>query len=209
MMNTRCSIEKLISAAAPYAAGYVSSPPTTKAAYLVAFGTHDEIVPYQDKWDYTTNTNIPSCQCSKINTAGCTGLNYIMLQGEQLAGSIATLRGYTGDIWGDAPTPSFQLDLINEDVNKCNKVLNECFSILESPNPWNAGISCDNLPIMETDVINYPISEDSNAGPVTLWRMNIHNHDYPNKRRPNGPTEFFIQLRKFFNDNRGRQRYTG
>ena len=210
MMNTRCSIEKLISAAAPYAAGRVQSPPTTKAAYLITHGTHDEIVPYQDKWNPVTNTNVPSCECTKIAVNGCTNNNYVLLEGEQLAGGIATWRGYTGDIWNETPSPSYQLDLINEDVNKCNRVLSECISIVESPNPWNAGLSCDNIPTMETDVIQYPISSDSDAGPVTLWRINQHNHDYPDKRRsPWGATEYFMQLRKFFYDNRGRRVYPG
>lgn len=211
MMNTRCSIEKLISAAAPYGAGAVTRTPTTKAAYLVVHGTHDEIVPYERKWDYTTGTTIPSCQCVKLTTTGCTGENYYLLESEALAGSIAKLRGYTGEIFGTAPAPSFYLDLVEENLSRCNSIVDECISILETPNPWNEGFSCDSLGVMETDVINYPISNNANAGPVTLWRINLNNHDYPNRRRSNswGPSEFFMQLRKFFNENRGRQIYQG
>ena len=108
LMNTRCSIEKLISAAAPYAGGLVQSPPTTKAAYLI---THDTTLPYEDKWDPITNKNVPSCEC--LSHTCCTNRPYTLLEGEQLVGGIATWRGYTGDIWNGAPSPSSQLDLIN------------------------------------------------------------------------------------------------
>ena len=211
MMNTRCSIEKLISAAAPYGAGVVINPPTTKAAYLITHGTHDDVVPYQRTWNYDSGYDIPSCACQESFAADrCTGQTYYLLETEVLAGSIAKMRGYNGDIFGAIPAPTSTLDLITEDEPRCNTIMNSCISFLESPNPWNAGFSCDNVGVMETDVIEFPVSSESNAGPVTLWRINLNNHDYPNKRRQGyGPTEFFMQLRKFFNDNRGRRKYPG
>lgn len=210
MMSTGCSIESLISAASSYGSGNVLAPPTTKAAYLLAHGTHDDIVSYDNVWDATTGTAVPSCECVLFPGQSCFNKNYLQLQGERLASSIAALRGYTGDIWGASPTPSYRMNLINEDITKCNEILDKCFSPIESPNPFNAGYSCDSLDAFETEVIEYSIPNSSDAGPVTVWRMNLHNHDYPNKRRsPYGQTEFFFQLKKFFNNNRGRQTYPG
>merc|ERR1712012_527814 len=40
---------------------------------------------------------------------------------------------------------------------------------------------------------------------------NLQSHDYPDKKRTSvwGTTEFFFELRKYFNDNRGRASYLG
>mmetsp|Transcript_18961 Transcript_18961/g.28092 ORF Transcript_18961/g.28092 Transcript_18961/m.28092 type:complete len:1368 (+) Transcript_18961:371-4474(+) len=211
MMSTGCSIESLISAASSYGSGNVVAPPTTKAAYLLAHGTHDDIVAYDNVWDATTGTAVPSCECTLFPGQSCFNQSYLQLQGERLAGAIAALRGYIGDIWGSSPAPSYRMNLINDDTANCNAIINKCFSPIESPNPFNTGFSCDSVDASETEVIEYPIPNNSDSGPVTVWRINLHNHDYPNKRRSSGygPTEFFFQLKKFFNNNRGRQTYPG
>ena len=49
LMFASCRVERLVSAAAPYA-GLVNAPPTTKAAFLVIHGTHDDVVPYREDW---------------------------------------------------------------------------------------------------------------------------------------------------------------
>lgn len=210
-MNSGCSIESLISVAAPYGSGNIPSPPTTLATYLIAMPTHDNIVPYEMFWDSSTSRSYPSCECT-LDGNSCTNVEYFHLHGERLAGAIAKLRGYSGDIWGNAPAPSGHLNLINKDQAKCNEILDWCYSIRTwpDPNPYNEGWSCDNLVSDETDVIDYEVTS---GGKVQLWRMNYHNHDYPNKRRSQaigtGPTEFFMQLRIFFNNNRGRDKYPG
>ena len=208
MMNTHCSIESLISAASTYGSGFVEAPPTTKAAYLITHGTHDNIVPYDMLW--TESGTKPSCECVPVSQIDppttCTNTNYLTLFGERLAGAIATLRGYTGDVWGPSLTRTSQMDLMERNVGYCNNILNACAE--QRPNP--PSYSCDTLEEMETDVIEYPIPSNSDFGPVVVWRINQHNHDYPNKRRGAwGPTEFFLQLRIFFNNNRGRATYLG
>ena len=210
MMSTACKIEPLISVASSYGSGNVFSPPTTKAAYLLVHGTHDNIVAYDTIWNPVTKLAVPSCECTELSTTSCFKNAFLFLMGERLAKSIAILRGYTGDIWGPSPEPSKQFDFIVKNDAKCNTILNGCISPIADPNPFNEGYSCDNNEDMETDVIEYPVSSDSNAGPVTVWRINMHNHDYPDRRRSRyGPTEFFFELKKFFNDNRGRQTYPG
>jgi len=218
MMNTGCSIESLISAASSYGSGMTEAPPTTKAAYLIAQGTHDDWVSYDLKKEAPDGITIPSCECTN---SGCNGLiyyrmDYFFLQGPRLAGAIARLRGYTGDIWGSLPNPSEHLDLINDNPSRCADRKNACISLHETPNPFNADYDCDDIAFsgsLETDVIEYPIPASSDAGPVTFMKINLHNHDYPDVRRDGdgwwGPTEFFFQLKKFFYENRGRQSYSG
>lgn len=208
MMNTGCSIESLISAVAVYGAGNVENPPTTKASYLIAHGTHDNIVPYEFMWDHSSNTSYPSCECTVVFDT-CTNLPYIQLQGERLGGAIASLRGYTGDIWNSDLSPVGQMDLNYCCQRRCDNNVKDCNSVLAQPNPFNEDYSCED-PSFNTDVIEFPVED---GGPVVIWRMNLYDHDYPNKRLWQeigiGPTNFFLQMRTFFNSNRGRYVYSG
>ncbi len=99
------------------------------------------------------------------------------------------------------------MNLMNRDLTSCNNILNACVD--QRPNPPT--YSCNDLEEMETDVIEYPIPSNSDFGPVEVWRINMHNHDYPNKRRNAswGPSELFFQLKIFFNNNKGRATYLG
>jgi len=96
------------------------------------------------------------------------------------------------------------LNLVDIDAGKCQQNIDNCISPGAPNNPFNDDYSCSNLPEEETDVYELPTNDDS--GPVVLWKINFHNHDYPNRRRSSwGPTEFFFQLKKFFYANRGRR----
>ena len=104
------------------------------------------------------------------------------------------MRGYTGDVWGPPPATTSQMDLIDRDVEECHTIVDACVD--QRPNPPT--YSCDNLEEMETDVIEYPIPSSSDAGAVTVWRINMQGHNYPNKRHGNpqyawdaSQTEFF------------------
>jgi hypothetical protein len=208
MMDTSCPIERLVSGAAPYAGGFVSSPPTTKAAFLIAHGTHDNVVQYGEGWS-ESGTAVPTCG---INDPGFfNGFQefqdtWIDLFGESIVAGVARYRGYEGEIFGPPPAPSGSIDLIDETTRRngktCEAVLADCVDQYGRPSPFNAGFSCASLPDAETDVIDYPVNPGSK--PVRLLRINIHNHDYPNRRRSRGgPSEFFFTIRKFFNDYRG------
>ena len=95
------------------------------------------------------------------------------------------------------------MNLVDIDSGKCQENINACISPLAYPNPFNDNYSCSDLQEEETDVFELPTDDDS--GPVVLWRIKYHNHDYPNRRRSSwGPTEFFYQLKIFFYANRGR-----
>lgn len=62
LMDTSCPIEGLVTAAAPYAGGNFNGvPPTTKAAFLIAHGTHDNIVQYGEGWNDETGLKVPTC----------------------------------------------------------------------------------------------------------------------------------------------------
>ncbi len=202
LMMASCRVERLISAAAPYA-GLINAAPTTKAAFLVIHGTHDNVVPYREDWIGTGEfKSRPSCECDPNFGSSCFYDNYIDLKGPTLAASIAIVRGYSGDVFQNYPEKSGTLDLVVNDVSRCQETINKCTNPFETPNPWNAGWDCNNWATAETDVIEFPTTEDS--GPVVLWSINMHNHDYPNMRRSSGgPTEVFFQLRSFFNANRG------
>eukprot|EP00555_Chaetoceros_dichaeta_P001754 CAMPEP_0198276148 /NCGR_PEP_ID=MMETSP1447-20131203/65154_1 /TAXON_ID=420782 /ORGANISM="Chaetoceros dichaeta, Strain CCMP1751" /LENGTH=1050 /DNA_ID=CAMNT_0043971071 /DNA_START=60 /DNA_END=3213 /DNA_ORIENTATION=- len=207
LMLTGCPVERLVSAASPYGGGWLMSPPTTKAAYLLAHGTHDNIVPYQFLWDPSRGFATPSCECNGALPVGsvdtCSNHPFsVPLQAERMAAAMATLRGgYDGGVWGEMPEPVSTLDLIND--NDCELVKDSCISVVASPpNPWNEDVDCSTLGTNETDVIEYPINDD--GGPIKVLRMNIHNHDYPNKRRGTyGAAEYFFYMKKFFNENRG------
>jgi hypothetical protein len=111
----------------------------------------------------------------------------------------------TGDTWGEDidELPVSRLNLVDFDGGRCQANVAACVNPYTDPNPFNADFPCDSLQEEETDVFELPTSDDS--GPVVLWRINYHNHDYPNKRRTTyGPTEFFFELKKFFYSNRGR-----
>ena len=74
-----------------------TSPPTTKAAYLVAHGTHDTIVTYKEDWINGVAT--PSCECKDLprGQSSCfNDNNHINMNGPVLAAGIAQHRGYTG-----------------------------------------------------------------------------------------------------------------
>lgn len=228
MMNTGCAIESYISAGSSYGSGNVPFPPTSKAAYLIAHGTHDRVVPYDAVWD-GTGQQVRSCDCTApgfTTEGGCIGTGtdpYLHLYGERLAGAIAQLRGWTGEYWGNGEAfgeslPSISsllpvvasLDLITEDASRCDEVYNDCVVVSAGTlSPFNEHFDCGKLGTDETDVIDFPIPAESDAGPVQVWKINIQNHDYPNKRRGNwlAGTEFFFELRKFFYRNIGRQTY--
>eukprot|EP00592_Proboscia_alata_P016555 CAMPEP_0194396696 /NCGR_PEP_ID=MMETSP0174-20130528/125135_1 /TAXON_ID=216777 /ORGANISM="Proboscia alata, Strain PI-D3" /LENGTH=998 /DNA_ID=CAMNT_0039192795 /DNA_START=386 /DNA_END=3382 /DNA_ORIENTATION=- len=206
LMNTECVVEQLVAGVATYGSGNVLDPPTTKAAYLIVMSTHDNIVAYKYAW--VNDKAYPSCDCNTNlgDQGGCLqGLEYYTLQGEELATSIANLRGFSGNLFDAHPTPSYTLNLIKKSNSVCQNVVNSCIS----PYVVDTGYTCANLPVDETQVIEYGITDNS-AGPVVLWKIMLHNHDYPNKRRVSfGPTEFFFQLKLFFNANRGIKTFSG
>eukprot|EP00316_Scyphosphaera_apsteinii_P000399 CAMPEP_0119343572 /NCGR_PEP_ID=MMETSP1333-20130426/106518_1 /TAXON_ID=418940 /ORGANISM="Scyphosphaera apsteinii, Strain RCC1455" /LENGTH=953 /DNA_ID=CAMNT_0007355969 /DNA_START=20 /DNA_END=2878 /DNA_ORIENTATION=- len=206
MMNQYCSIEPLVSAVATYGSVYLEFPPsTTKAAYLIAHGTHDNIVPYKQQWNYPSGRPVRSCACIDDNgLCDAEGrIKSLRLGAEEFAAALAMLRG------SSPPQISDTLDLLNEDLNGCQLIRNTCISELwrdtGDENPFNEGYSCTNVSEHETDVIDY-VSSTLGAAPVRLLRMNLHDHGYPNKRRSQtwSAAEFFFTLRKFFYDNRGR-----
>ena len=97
------------------------------------------------------------------------------------------------------------MNLVDIDPGRCQANLDSCINPLSYPNnPFNDDYDCADLPEEETEVFVFPTTEES--GPVVLWKINYHNHDYPNKRRSSryGPTEFFFGLKTFFDENRGR-----
>ncbi len=206
LMMASCKVERFISAAAPYA-GLINAAPTTKAAFLVIHGTHDDIVAYREDWIDSggDKKSRPSCECNGLFEGTTCFDNYISLGGPTLAASIAIVRGYTGDVFHGYPEPTMTLDIM-DDVShdaQCQVNIDKCINPLQTPNPWNEGFDCNSLASSETDVIVFPTTEES--GPVVLWSINMHNHDYPNKRRSSGgPTELFFQMKSFFNNNRGR-----
>lgn len=206
MMHTHCGIESKIASACSYGSGNVFAPPTTKASYLIVHGTHDGVVIYQNLWDYKINKAVLSC-CDYEWDGVCVNPDYYHLYAEGLGAAIATLRGYQGDIIGGRhPEPSSTLGLVDDTLEKCNGRINKCTSPIVNPNPWNTGFSCPATDGAETDILDYPVDTVSGAGPVQVWRINTWNHDYPNRRLSSyGPTEFFMQLRRFFNTNRGRK----
>jgi len=201
LMFTGCKVEPLIAAVAPYAGGG-KVVPTTKAAYLIPHGTHDNIVPFREDW--TGEQAVPSCECNGLNgQPSCfDDDNKLRLYGMTLAAGIAQLRGYEGDIFTSYPTITSTFHFVQD--SKCKDKYNACINPKASPNPWNANFDCNSLPTKETDSIVFPITD--NAGPVVIWKMNLHNHNYPDVQRMGtyGPTEFFFQIRKFFYANRRR-----
>mmetsp|Transcript_13525 Transcript_13525/g.28712 ORF Transcript_13525/g.28712 Transcript_13525/m.28712 type:complete len:802 (+) Transcript_13525:183-2588(+) len=208
LMDTRCPIEKLIAAAAPYGGGHMESPPTTKAAFLLAHGTHDNVVFYGEGWNEVTGTAVPTCartDAGFFNNFQEFQNTWVQLFGEAITAGVAKYRGYTGDVYGPLPAKSGSIDLIDEagrwNDKTCEAVKADCVIQNYAPSPFNDNFDCATLPAEETDIIDYPVSAGSK--PVQLLKINIHNHDYPNRRRNGGPTEFFLYLRKFFNQNRG------
>lgn len=206
MMDTSCPVENLVTAASPYGGGYIPSAPTTKSAFLVVHGTHDNVVPYGNTWNEATRRASPTCGVNDpgfFNGFQEFNVNYINLFAETISAGVAKFRGYGGDVFGPPPAPSETLDLVDEGSYRasCEEVYNNCVNQYNQPSDWNQNFDCATLPAEETDVIDYPVSAGSN--PVRLLRMNIHNHDYPNRRVVQwGPTEFFFYLRRFFRDNR-------
>jgi hypothetical protein len=183
------------------------SPPTTTAAFLIPHGTHDNVVQFQENWIDGIAT--PSCECNGLSGGQSSCFydgNWISMVGPTLASGIAKLRGYDGDAFGAdiEALPASHLNLVDMDPAKCQDNINKCISPFAYPNPWNDNYPCSDLQEDETDVYVLPTS-DERSGPVVLWKINNHNHDYPNRRRSDyGPTEFFFQLKKFFYANRGR-----
>ena len=162
LMYTNSKVEPLVASVATYASGNVVTPPTTKAAYLIVMATHDKKVVYKNVWK--ENRSYPSCNCPN---SGCSGSSKYVLQGEQLATAIAKLRGYDGSLFGKQPAVSSKLDLISENPGECQTLFDACIS----PYKVDTGYSCTTVPIKETDVLEYPIDDNSNSGVVTLWRM--------------------------------------
>jgi len=208
-MFAGCKVEPLISAAATYA-GTIPAVPTTKAAMLIVHGTHDNIVPFREDW--INDDGSPSCECNGLDDLpSCFNDNKeINLSGETYAAGLAIRRGYAGDIFKDYPASSGKLNLVPElclnifdPCSTCKARYDSCINPNVSPNPFNEAFDCANLEVEETEVIEFPITE--NAGPVTLWKVNYLNHDYPlNRKMLFGATEFYFQLRIYFNNNRGR-----
>uniref|UniRef100_A0A7S1C1U9 Bulb-type lectin domain-containing protein n=1 Tax=Corethron hystrix TaxID=216773 RepID=A0A7S1C1U9_9STRA len=217
MMRTHCGIESKVAVASSYGSGNVPAPPTTRATYLLVHGTQDGVVTYQNLWGDHPNepgrkTQIISCCDQAWPNCDPTLLpGYYHLYAEGLAAAVATNRGYQGDvIGGKHPAPSGTLTLVDDNAEYCARRLRECASPYGIyPNPWNAGYTCPADPEGETDVLEYPVTVPG-AGRVQVWRINTWNHDYPNRRAaPWGVTVFFLEMRRFFNANRGRNFYTG
>ena len=64
LMSTSYRVELLVASAVPYAGDAVRTPPTTKAAYLIPHGTHNNFVPYMEGW--TQGRALASCNCNRL-----------------------------------------------------------------------------------------------------------------------------------------------